>query len=350
MAQQIIYVEGLGFIPISEGQTPQEAIALAKQAREGRVGAGMGASTPAAAPAVADPAAEPEGSALQSTLGAAKDLALGAGKGLGESVFNLGALMKDAPTDLLVPGLSSVTSMKTLGDVANRIGPQGTNADQAFAQTPPELEAEGGWQQGGKLLEQLAEFFIPSGKVGPLAHGAANLVTGTSKASGPVRRAVSDAAWKLAPAGDEAIGAGAVALAHGDENPQHAMLGSAGGNLVGQAAAQGTKLLRSDVAQQIASLLAATSAGNIASALGADAFNSGASGLGTYAVTRGLARRALRNPAQLQWMLEELGRRGGALSAGVVDAIRANRPMEPVPSHESSNVGGRQMPRRRGQQ
>lgn len=290
-----------------------------------------------------------QGSALRSMGDAARGFVTGAGKGVGETIFNLGDLMKDLPTDVLVPGLSTVTNMKTLGDVANRVGPEGTNAEQAFAQVPPELEAQGGWEQGGKLLEQLAEFFVPAGKVGPFARSAANLVTKTSKTSHPLRRAISDTAWKLGPVADDAIGAGAVSLAHGDENPQYAMAGSASGNLLGQAAAQGTKALRSDAMQQVAALLAGTLTANAAGALGADAFNSGASGLGTYAVARSLARRGLRNPAQIQWLLEDLGRRLGAGGAGIVDMRRDAR-MKPVASHERTDEGvGARMPRRRQQ-
>lgn len=258
-----------------------------------------------------------------SVVDTAEGLGRGAVKGAGETVFNLGSLMKGAPSDILIPGLSAVTGKKTLGDIANVVGPEGTNAEQAFSQLPPELEAQGGAENVGKIIEQVMEFFLPSGKVGPTASAAADLVMKMPKGASTARKALTDTIWKGAPMVDDAIGAGAVSMAHGDENPEYAMGASAGTNLAGQGVAQLTKLLQNPVIRQIFAILAGGAAAQGAGTLtGGNLVGIGSSGLGTYAVARNLAGRAASNPGRLMWAAENAGRRGAATAAGATDVTR----------------------------
>lgn len=265
------------------------------------------------------PAQVSQRGALQSVLEAAKGAATGAAKGVGESIFHLGDLMKGAPSDLIMPGLSSLTDMKTLGDIANRVGPEGTNATQAFAHVLEELQPQGKAETIGKTAEQIGEFFIPAGKVGPAARGAAEAVTSLTKAAGPARRMLTDAAWKLAPVVDDAIGASAVSMAHGDTQPQYAAAGSAAGNLLGQAASQATKLITKSGP---AAFLAALAAGKGAEMLGLDDLDAMLTGGAAFGATKQALRSGKKNPAALAWALEELGRRMGAFGAGAIDAKR----------------------------
>ncbi len=267
-------------------------------------------------------------SKMADALDAVGNFGVGAAKGLGESVFNLGASMKDVPSDILIPGMSAITGRKTLGDVANWIGPEGTNAERAFAQTPPELAAQGRGENVGKTVEQVAEFFLPAGKVGPLARGSANLVGKLPKAAGPVRRMATDAAWKAAPIADDALGAAGVAALHGDESPESAAAWSAGGGAAGQGMSQLARLLSTPTGAKLGPLLAAIAAMTGIESLGAGVGGTMGAGLGTFGMARSIANSALRKPGavgKLRWASEDIGQKAGTLGAGAADQLRATR-------------------------
>lgn len=91
----------------------------------------------------------------------AKNFAVGAAKGVGNTVYNLGKLAHKLPgMDVIAP---------------DRAG--------AFEGGPPQaLGAEGGWQTAGKAAEQVGEFFVPgaasAGKLAPVANALGSGLAG----------------------------------------------------------------------------------------------------------------------------------------------------------------------------
>lgn len=91
----------------------------------------------------------------------AKNFAVGAAKGVGNTVYNLGKLAHKLPgMDVIAP---------------DRAG--------AFEGGPPQaLEADGGWQTAGKAAEQVGEFFVPgaatAGKLAPVANALGSGLAG----------------------------------------------------------------------------------------------------------------------------------------------------------------------------
>ena len=314
MAQQIIYIEGKGFIPIQSGQSVQEAIAAADS------GGSRTETTP-------QPQTE-KPSGARGAVGAVLDAGVGAAKGLGESAFNLGRIAKGIP---LVPGLPQVTGMDaTVGGLGNALaelvyGPSGQTADQAFSEVPPELEAQGTGEKVGKTLEQVIEFLLPAGKVGPLGRLSADVVGSTPKAAGAVRRGLSNLAWKGAPIADDAFGAAGVAALHGDESPQSAAAWSAGGGVGGQALSQIARLLATPFGQQLGPYLAALAAMNAGGGLTQTGVGAGLTGFG---LAKAAAQHAITRPGgvgKIRWAAEDLGQRGGTLAAGMADQARTPR-------------------------
>lgn len=250
-------------------------------------------------------------------LSALGDAGTGAVKGLGKSVVNLGG------------AVNSVTEPigNAIADLFGLPGHIDSSGDFAGAEAAmaPANKAE----SIGQTVEQIAEFLIPAGKVGPLSRGAANMVGKLSKASGPVRRMATDAAWKAAPIAENALGAGTVAAVHGDETPESAAMWSAGGGATGQALSQAARLLATPLGQKLGPYLAAiaamSAAGGLTGPLTAGGIGAGMTGFG---LANQVARSALRRPGaigKLRWAAEDLGQQGGTLAAGVADQSRTPR-------------------------
>ncbi len=309
---QMIYVEGKGFVPVAKGQTVQQAIA-AKNAPP----------TQAAAPASSGTTSPTSG--FGAAMDAGEGFARGVGKGAGSTAFHLGDIMRYTPSDLLFPGLSMLTGAKTVGDIGGKIG--GMSSDQAFAQEPEDIQAHGTAENVGKTLEQIAEFFLPAGKVGMAQRGAADLVTEMPKAAGTVRKLATDAAWKAAPVLDNAVTAGATSLAHGEKDPQYAAGASALAGALGIGAGQLTQLLNTPAGRQIIPILVGSGAMKLLSGMGADIATSGGTGLLAGTAARNIARRVLtpQNAGRMMWAAEGAGSKAGTVAAGAVDQTRRRR-------------------------
>lgn len=102
----------------------------------------------------ADPAPEP--SILENVAGVAGDLVTGAAKGLGQSVTNLGRLPH------MVPGVTKAVDWL--------YGKPGVS-DAAFGEADRALQPQGMAQAIGHGVEQIGEFFVPSGAVSRAAKG-----------------------------------------------------------------------------------------------------------------------------------------------------------------------------------
>lgn len=265
--------------------------------------------------------AKPEGGSFMGSIGKAidvgEDVATGVVKGAGQTAFNLGNLVHS------IPGIGDATDA-----LAKLFGGAGTDPDQAFAQTPQDLQPTNTAQAFGKGAEQIGEFFIPAGKVGMASRGAADLVGKLPKAAGTVRKAATDLAWKGAPVVDNALSTGAVAAAHGDEDPQYAAGTQALLQSLGIGAGQASKLLGTMAGKQYAPILAGVALFKLISALGGDIGTSAASGLAANQATRTIARRYLSQPGAQGKMLfgaERAGEKLGTAGAGIVDETRRRR-------------------------
>ncbi len=312
--EQIIYVEGQGFVPIKQGQTVQQAVA-AKQAQPADISMSMKGESSA-------PAGK---SALQHT----EDFVTGAAKGVGDTAGNLGNAVHSIPilgniTDFLATHAAAPIIGKLTGQDTS-----GTNPGASFkgwdAAMEPAKNNTG--EHVGKLIEQVLEFFLPGGKAGTAAQaasGATDAVLNLPKAAGPVRRALTDMAFKGSRMAGDAAAAGAVSAAHGDKDPQYAAAGQLGGSLLGEGASQFTKLLASKSGQDIGPYIAGMLAMAASHGLGPEV--AGGAGLGTFGLSRMLARRALRAPGavgKLGWMAEQGGDTLGKVAAGGIDQARA---------------------------
>lgn len=270
------------------------------------------------------PATQPQPQGITGMADAGEGLARGALKGVGETAFHLGDLARHIPSDLFFPGLSTLTGATSIGDVGGQIG--GMSADQAFAQVPEDLIAKGGGEKTGKALEQIAEFFLPAGKVGMAQRGASSLVTHLPKAAGTVRRLATDAAWKAAPVIDDALSAAGTAMSHGEDwsGAANAAAGSGLTHGAGIGVGQLTKLLATKAGRQLAPLIAAILGMKGAAVLGADIAGTGAAGWAANAAARNLTRRVLSpsNQGRLMWGAESVGQRAAPVAAGVVDNSR----------------------------
>lgn len=141
------------------------------------------------------PEPEPERKGLWDSLTQDSPLApmIGAAKGLGSTVYGLGALASK------IPGVS---------EVAEAFGASPEYAK--FEQPKPEaLKPKGVGQQAGFLGEQLAEFFVPAAKIGNVAKGTKLL--SSTRALNIGKNALADAAVTTAQSGDvdSFLGAGA---------------------------------------------------------------------------------------------------------------------------------------------
>lgn len=116
-------------------------------------------------------------------LGMAKDVALGAAKGLGNTVFGLGKVVRD---------------YTPIGRISDAILPG------AFDQRPPEIIPTNTAQKVGYTGEQIGEFFIPTGAAGKLGKAAeVGKSIGLTMAQGgsPTEAGVSGALTAVLPGG-----------------------------------------------------------------------------------------------------------------------------------------------------
>jgi hypothetical protein len=273
--------------------------------------------------------AQEQDSSLMGMLGGAinmaEDFSRGAFKGAGESAFHLGSAVRQ------IPGIGHATDA-----LAKLVGPEGTNPEQAFAQVPQELEAQNSAENAGKIIEQIAEFFLPAGKAGVAAQGlsgATDLVLKLPKAASTARRMATNAAWKGSKVAGDALSAGAVSALHGDDDPQYAAAGSAGGALTGKGAAELAKLLSTKTGQQLGPIIAAMAAMGGLGALSGGTLGAGFGALGgqqlaTNTVFRAAARRMLQAPGAVGragWAAEQGGEKLGTAAAGVIDQARKTK-------------------------
>lgn len=309
--QRVVYVEGIGPITVEDGQTVADAITAS-----GR--------KPSEAERTSPPPPEQRDPSLMGMIGRAvdtgEDFSRGAFKGAGESAFRLGGAVRQ------IPGIGHATDA-----IAKLVGPSGTNPEQAFAQVPQELEAKNSAENAGKIIEQIAEFFLPAGKAGVAAQGlsgATDLFLGMPKAAGAVRRMATNTAMPAAKIAGDALAAGGVSALHGDDNPQYAAAGSAAGGAGGQGVAQLAKLLSTKTGQQLAPLLAAIAAMTTMESVGGGLSGTLGGGLGAFSVARSIAKRALNSPGavgRLGWAAEQGGEKAGTLAAGAVDQSRKTK-------------------------
>lgn len=268
---------------------------------------------------------------MGNAMDAANDVAVGAVKGAGQTVTNLGRLVHKIPG--VTPAVDwlygdSGDGQQNLAGLVTGDAPRKGLSSRAFEAADETLKPANTSQAIGKGAEQIGEFFIPTGEVGLAQRGAAELVTHLPKAAGTVRKLATDAAWKLAPVIDNALSTGAVAMAHGDENPQYVAGTQAGIQTAGIGLGQLTKLLETKVGSQYAPILAAILVMKAVSALGGGLGETMGSGLAANTATRTLARRALQQPGaagKLLWGAEKAGERVGTLGAGIVDETRTRR-------------------------
>lgn len=259
-------------------------------------------------------------SLMGSAVNGVEDFSRGAFKGAGETAFNLGSAVRQ------IPVVGHVTDA-----LAKLVGPEGTDPEQAFAQVPQELEAKNSAENAGKIVEQLAEFFVPAGKVGVAAQGlsgATDLVLKLPKAASTARRVATNGAWKGSKIAGDALAAGGVSALHGDDDPQYAAAGQAGGAVAGLSAAQLAKLLSTKAGQQLGPLLAAIAAMSTIEGVGGGLSGTMGAGMGTFSVARSLAKRALNNPGavgKLGWAAEQGGEKLGTVAAGATDQSRKTR-------------------------
>lgn len=177
-------------------------------------GAAVSTETPAPPP---QPEAAKEDPSLLSQAGAvAKDVAIGAAKGLGNTVFGLGKVFHD---------------YTPVGRLSDAIHPG------AFDERPPELAPTNTAQRVGYTAEQVGEFFVPGGAVARAAHGS-----------------------RAARAGLEAATSGGLSVAQGATNPEAAATAglSAAVPFVGKAVGATSRALTRSAEKNVAQALGAT--------------------------------------------------------------------------------------------
>ena len=172
MPDQIIHVEGLGFIRVKPGQSVKDAIAASAQATDSDSPETQQAAT---------------GSKIVGGLKALGDAGWGAAKGAGDTAVNLGRMV------------SSVT--EPAGNaIADALGlPGHIDSSQDFVGAEAAMAPSNRPEAIGKTLEQIAEFFLPAGKAGMFENVIGSLAR--RGATGPVRKGM---AMKMAPVADQA--------------------------------------------------------------------------------------------------------------------------------------------------
>lgn len=253
---------------------------------------------------------------LKSALGVGGDLAEGAFKGAGETAFHLGQGVR------AIPGVGSITDL-----LAELVGPEGTDPEQAFSQVPADLKAENTAQSVGKGAEQIAEFFIP----GKATWTAGNLMSRpllnawlkTNQKAQPVLSKALEVGQKGAEIAGDALAAGAVGAAHGDD-PVNAAQWAAGGGVAGQTLSQLLRTLSTKTGQQIGPLIAAIMAMKAVESAGGGMAGTLGGGLGGFSVARSLAQSAIRKPGAVRRLRDATERAGE--SAGLVGAELSSGP------------------------
>jgi hypothetical protein len=269
-----------------------------------------------------------------STMQKGKELISGVAKGAGESAFNLGNAVNSTPI------LGDIT-----GALAKLVGPEGTDPDAAFSKTPDVLKAKTGAEDLGKSVEQMAEFFLPTGpgskilsKFAPKLAQIANTgfrgagMEAAASAAVPVANAIPKATGALNKAipvvgkmaGDGAQAAGTAAL-HGDENPEIPGLIGAAAPAMGAAGKGVAGLLATPFGRQVGPYIAAILAmQGLGGATGAGLSGS----MGAFALSKAGANQLLKKPQTIPSLRRIAGR--GAESAttataGAYDHIRRRR-------------------------
>lgn len=148
------------------------------------------AETPPAAappaPASAAPPADPPARTWRDTAATAKDVAIGAAKGVGNTVFGLGKIVHD---------------YTPVGRISDAIQPG------AFDQRPPEIVPTNTAQQVGFTGEQVAEYFLPAGtavKAGKAVNVAKDAALAWAQSGSPVQAGVTGAITAAIPGGGAA--------------------------------------------------------------------------------------------------------------------------------------------------
>lgn len=226
-----------------------------------------------------------------------KDLGVGAAKGLGESITEVGNFGR-----AMIPGLNKLDTLMEPVE---------------FSTT-----SENTAQSVGKTAERIAEFFVPAGAMRKAGVKAAVHAIPNSLSAPHMKIANKLAALLGRSAGEGASAAGVAAL-HGDESPETAgMIGAAGpavGSLVGTAA----KTLKNPMVSRLAPYLTASAI------MGASPNVAGVSGaLSGFGLVQALARQAVKNPRTIP-MLQDLARRGVPRAAELLAALESEGMLEP---------------------
>lgn len=181
------------------------------------------------------PGAQPQGqgqSIMSQLMSGLSDIGVGAAKGAGETMFDMGSAVRSIPgVGALTDRASDVDKLFSGGMPGVEGG--GPSPSQMFAQTPQDLQAQGWMQKAGKFIEQVGEYAIPANAA---RKGAVEgMVRMIPDAASP--RAMSTLNKVAAQTGrlvGETGSATGVSALHGDEHPERAGAVAGGSQVLGE--------------------------------------------------------------------------------------------------------------------
>lgn len=273
------------------------------------------------------------------SIQALNDVIVGAGKGAGSTVFNLGKLVHNTP------GLGNLTDELSklvapfIVKMAGGDNPGLTDPSAAFSQEPLDLKAKNTAQKVGKVGEQMAEFFLPTGGAAtdmdvlktvtsnPKLAFLEPLLTKTASSGVQSLNKVGKAVPLAADAVKTGVQAAMTSAAHGDQSPEQVGLTAATGPLMGAAAAKAVPLIDTTTAQHLIPAIGALLATKPLTGMMGTEIGLGSS-LGLYGAMRAIIADALKNPDAIG-NLQSLARRTLPLvskgAAATQDQLRAQK-------------------------
>lgn len=259
--------------------------------------AGSGKTPAAEANSPTKPAADNDGGSMQFL----QDLLTGGAKGAGQTLTNLGDLLR------LVPGMNQL--------------------DKLMAPLEFSTEATNTAQKLGKMTEQVGEFFVPGGAIGRAATGG--LMRGAVKMAPNMGAKGAKLANTMLPKAGKVVGDAAnatlVSAAHGDPNPEIGGAVAGGTSLAGMGLSSLAPLLNTPAGKTIGPYLAALAAMHAGGGVTPTGL---AAGGATFNLARRGAQSFLKRPnaiPNLRRSLESGSRAVGTAGAGVVDSTRPQR-------------------------
>lgn len=267
-----------------------------------------------------------------STMRALEGFLAGAGKGAGETIYDLGNLVHKTPVGRVTDALSRLLGGDPEATFGNRALLGFTREDlQRFgvADIAPvnplalvigaddiSTEARTGAERAGKFVEQVGEFFTPAKatRLATIRKLTQAIPNNLSPKAMQVANKVTALVGRVLGEGGSAAGVSAL---HGDETPENAAAIAGGTTGAGEALARTiTALMKTPVGKELLPYLTAIAA----SQMMPFSMPGLAAVAGGFGATRFAARQGFRNPkvrAQIGKRIAQGGRGAGRVAAGI---------------------------------